>query len=620
MTDLIGKDLGRYHIVAQLGEGGMATVFKAYDVAIKIIRRDAFPPSQLEQVLKRFDREAKSLAKLTHPNIVSIIDYGDFDGMPYLVMPYLPGGTLKRYLGKPIQWQNAIHMLLPIARALQFAHEQNIIHRDVKPSNILITTSGEPMLTDFGIAKILDLQAGQTLTASGVGIGTPEYMSPEQGLGRPVDGRTDIYSLGVVFYELVTGRTPHVADTPMAVVEKHLHDPLPSPRQFVQDLPEEVEKVLMKALAKQPEERYQSMGELEAALEALTKGTTLTDIEVSSPRDEATLYAGVRPDQAAQPPIPQPGSAGLPPIQAAPSAVPPGKPPRRPIRWSLWIPVGLAGLLVCGVLAVVAGLLVRGLASPSAPAIPSAQLPTDLPAAATQAPAQPPPPAPAPSATPETPADTLIPEPAPVKVLWDISHGPRTSSDGGEYTPESLYWPLILGLAGQDFQDFLVTSTGLDDLNNYDILVLAATSATQKAYSQAEADAIEQFVRAGHGLLILSDIPDFGNLANSVGGRFGINFGNVTSDGPTSYLDAPFFSNINAVNFLFGGGTFQVSTPSQIAARDQDGHAVIAFCECNPGRVVAIGDSNLWDARGLDQADNQRFASNVFNWLAGRNP
>jgi len=219
MTNLIGQSLGRYHILEQLGEGGMATVYKAYDtrlerdVAVKLIRKSAFSEEVLERMLRRFDREAKALAKLTHPNIVSIIDYGEFEGSPYLIMPYLPGGTLKQHLGKPISWQESARLLAPIARALQYAHEQGIVHRDIKPSNILITKSGEPMLSDFGIAKVLDNEEATNLTMSGTGVGTPEYMAPEQWTGQAT-AQSDIYSLGVVFYEMVAGRKPYMADTP----------------------------------------------------------------------------------------------------------------------------------------------------------------------------------------------------------------------------------------------------------------------------------------------------------------------------------------------------------------------------------------------------------------------
>ena len=288
MTDMIGQSFGRYHILEPLGEGGMATVFKAYDtslerdVAVKIIRKGAYPPEQLDRVLKRFEREARILAKLSHPYIVKVLDYGDYEGSPYLVLEYIPGGTLKEQLmqrnGKPVPWQASANIVIPIARALHFAHEHNIIHRDVKPSNILFSQSGEPLLTDFGIAKILEVEETHTLTGTGVGIGTPEYMSPEQGLGQEIDARTDVYSLGIVFYELVTGRKPFTAVTPMAVVIKHVHDPLPPPTQFIPDLPERVEKVLLKALAKEPGNRYSDMNAFAEALENLP-GHPVADLE-----------------------------------------------------------------------------------------------------------------------------------------------------------------------------------------------------------------------------------------------------------------------------------------------------------------------------------------------------
>jgi serine/threonine protein kinase len=278
MTDFTGQDFDRYHILEALGEGGMASVYKAYDtrlerdVAVKIIRTDMFIPAVLQQVLKRFEREAKSLAKLSHPNIVSIIDYGEHDGIPYLVMEYLPGGTLKdRLKDQHLTWQESFHLLIPIARALQFSHQQGIIHRDVKPSNILITLSGEAMLSDFGIAKILESEKSTGLTGTGVGIGTPEYMAPEQWVGN-TGSQTDIYSLGVVLYEMVTGRKPYTADTPTAILLKQAKDPLPRPRQFIPELPASVEKIILKALAKNPENRYQNMEEFIHSMENLLGG------------------------------------------------------------------------------------------------------------------------------------------------------------------------------------------------------------------------------------------------------------------------------------------------------------------------------------------------------------
>jgi serine/threonine protein kinase len=272
---LVGQTLGRYHILEQLGEGGMAIVYKAYDtrletdVAVKVIRTDYLAPALLERALKRFEREAKALARLTHPNIVKVTDYGEHEGKPFLVMPYLPGGTLKERLKPgPLAWWEAVQILLPIARALQYTHAQNILHRDVKPSNILLTESGQPMLTDFGVAKLFDMKETTELTGTGMGVGTPEYMAPEQWTGH-VTLQTDIYALGVVFYELVTGRKPYMADTPAALLLKQARDPLPRPRTFVAGLPDSVEKVLFKALARNAEERYLEMVAFADALEQL---------------------------------------------------------------------------------------------------------------------------------------------------------------------------------------------------------------------------------------------------------------------------------------------------------------------------------------------------------------
>lgn len=276
MADLIGKDLGRYHILERLGEGGMAVVYKAYDtrleseVALKFIRTERLAPDILDKTLKRFEREAKALAKLSHPNIVKVTDYGEYEGRAYLVMPYLSGGTLKQSMkGSPIEWQKAVRTLLPIAEALDYAHRQGILHRDIKSSNILITESGAPMLADFGVAKLFEVEETVDLTGTGVGIGTPEYMAPEQGRGKS-DPRSEIYSLGIVLYELITGRKPYTAETPLAVLIMQATDPLPPPRKLVASLPARVEGILFKALAKDPNARYQSMKEFADALSSIS--------------------------------------------------------------------------------------------------------------------------------------------------------------------------------------------------------------------------------------------------------------------------------------------------------------------------------------------------------------
>jgi serine/threonine protein kinase len=235
MADLTGKDIGRYHIIEALGQGGMAEVYKAYDarlmreVAIKVIRKEAIAAALHEEMLKRFEREARSLARLSHPNIVKVYDFGEYNDSPYLVMEYLTGGTLKtKASGRVISWSEAARLLAPVARALEYAHEEGVLHRDVKPANILLTRRDMPMLSDFGIARIMDTDVSTQLTGTNAGIGTPEYMAPEQWLGRPV-AQTDIYALGVVLYELVTGRRPYIADTPRGGDVETGHRPAAQP-------------------------------------------------------------------------------------------------------------------------------------------------------------------------------------------------------------------------------------------------------------------------------------------------------------------------------------------------------------------------------------------------------
>ena len=285
MEELVGQTIGRYQIIEQLGEGGMATVYRAYDtrldcsVAFKVVRPEI---EQSESFLKRFKREAQALAQLRHPNIVHIIDFGEHEGLPYLVMDYLAGGTLADKMGQPMLVEKAARLLAPVARALEYAHKKGVVHRDVKPSNILLTESEQPMLADFGIAKMVESQHTMTeLTSTGVGIGTPDYMAPEQWMGK-AETRTDIYALGIVFYELVTGRLPYTAETPAAVFIKHVNDPLPNPGVYVQGLPGDVEGIIIKALEKKPEDRFPHMGAFADALERIIQGLHV-DVGVGQP-------------------------------------------------------------------------------------------------------------------------------------------------------------------------------------------------------------------------------------------------------------------------------------------------------------------------------------------------
>jgi tRNA A-37 threonylcarbamoyl transferase component Bud32 len=314
MDDLAGRNLGRYHVIEALGEGGMASVYKAFDsslernVAIKIIRSDKIDGTAQNEFLKRFQREARALAQLDHPYILKVLDYGEQDGIPYLVMPFVQGGTLKQKMGQPMPYREAAGLLAPIAQALEYAHQLKIIHRDVKPANILISQSNTPLLSDFGIAKMIESKESTQLTATGVGIGTPDYMAPEQWMGK-ADARTDIYSLGVVFFQMITGRLPFRADTPAAVLLKHVQDPLPRPSGFVPSLPEAVEQVIYKALAKEPDQRFQTMGDFERALAKLAQGD-LSHVDGEA-TGEATLLAGATRLAAATPGETVPALAGI---------------------------------------------------------------------------------------------------------------------------------------------------------------------------------------------------------------------------------------------------------------------------------------------------------------------
>jgi len=270
MEDLTGKQLGQYQIIAPLGEGGMAAVYKAYQlgkmnryVALKILPRHL--AEQLEFV-KRFDREANVLAKLQHPRILPIFDFGESDGYTYLAMPFIESGTLADLLhGKPLPLPQIRSLTMQILEALDCAHSHGLVHRDVKPSNVLVDERGNCLLSDFGITKILE--GTEKLTVTGGIIGTPFYMSPEQGRGETLDRRSDIYSLGVMLYEMATGRVPFEADTPLAVIIKHIHDPLPPPRTLNPTLPDAAERVIFKALAKRGEDRYQSAAEMARAIQ-----------------------------------------------------------------------------------------------------------------------------------------------------------------------------------------------------------------------------------------------------------------------------------------------------------------------------------------------------------------
>ncbi len=270
MADLIGQRLGQYEIVALLGKGGMATVYRARqlnierDVAIKVIRSDLV---ENPDFIRRFKREAETLASLNHRHILKLFDYGQQGDMAYLVMELLTGGSLADLIAQgKVAPQVASRLLDQIASALDYAHRRGLIHRDLKPHNVLLDEESNAVLTDFGIVKLL--RDATALTQSGSAIGTPAYMAPEQWRGQAVDARTDIYSLGIILYEMLAGRLPFVADTPFTMMHLHVNEPPPPLRSLNPYLPSGVEPVIAKALAKDPDQRYESASALAQAFKA----------------------------------------------------------------------------------------------------------------------------------------------------------------------------------------------------------------------------------------------------------------------------------------------------------------------------------------------------------------
>jgi len=270
VEDLTGKQFGKYRILGPLGEGGMATVFRAYQesidrhVAVKVLPRQLAGDPQF---LGRFQQEALVVAKLQHPHILPVFDFGESEGYAYLVMPLAESGTLKGLLrGQPLPLEQIRKLASHLGDALDYAHSHGLVHRDIKPGNVLLDGRGNCLLSDFGIAKIVE--STSQFTATGGAIGTPAYMSPEQGRGDPVDARSDIYAVGVLLYEMATGRVPFEAEKPVAVIFKHIEEPLPPPRGLNPNLPQAVEDVIVKALAKEPQDRYATAGELVRALQA----------------------------------------------------------------------------------------------------------------------------------------------------------------------------------------------------------------------------------------------------------------------------------------------------------------------------------------------------------------
>ncbi|MBI3969024.1 MAG: protein kinase [Chloroflexi bacterium] len=369
--------IGPYDITEVLGRGGMATVYRGMHrqlntpVAIKVM---ATHLAHDELFVKRFVQEAQLTAKLREDNIITIHDFGEEEGRLYLAMEFIDGSTLKEMLGKPVELQLAVEIIRQVCEALDVAHSHDVIHRDIKPSNILMDVRTvydpvtklrkkryRPVLADFGIAKAYT-EAQSGLTATGMAVGTPDYMSPEQGLGETVDRRSDIYSLGVVLFEMLTGIRPFRGETPLAVLSGHVSRELPSPRSINPDIPPAVEVVIKKALAKRPEERFDSAGEFAWELEAAVNRSLRDGFAVAPapPDTGATVVAPINPVGSPGPATggpftssPSTGSQSALPTGGAPATGPVTPPPVRPATPASGLPAatgtpGTGGIPIAG--------------------------------------------------------------------------------------------------------------------------------------------------------------------------------------------------------------------------------------------------------------------------------
>jgi serine/threonine-protein kinase len=274
---------GRYELEQIVGSGGMATVYRAHDrlleraVALKILHEQF---TQDPDALERFGREARAVAQLAHPNIVTVIDRGEDGGRPYIVFEYIGGENLKQLVARegPLPVATVIEIGIQVARALEAAHDRGVVHRDIKPQNVLLADEGRAKVTDFGIARARNTE-GMTLT--GTIMGTSDYIPPEQARGETAGEAGDVYSLGVVLFELLTGRVPYEGDNAVAVAMRHVNDPVPSVHELRPDVPPRLDALVGRALAKEPRDRFATMSDLVAELEACARG------DVAPPSDGA---------------------------------------------------------------------------------------------------------------------------------------------------------------------------------------------------------------------------------------------------------------------------------------------------------------------------------------------
>ena len=363
--DLIGKTIGGYQIQDVVGRGGMATVFRAHQVSMNRTVAVKVLPEQYakdDTYIQRFNQEVAIVSKLEHRNIVPVHDYGEYNGQPYIVMRYMPGGSVDDVLKDgSIELETVADIIDQIAPALDYAHSKHVLHRDLKPSNVLLDDDGGAYLTDFGIARVLGEAAPSGITTQGV-VGTPSYMSPEQAQGMPLDGRSDIYALGIMLFELVTGRRPFESDTPYGIAVLQVTAPPPSPRSLNPNLSFAVEEVIFKALRKKREERFPNAVALSEALKRAVNKPVMSMHDTQPGFQRPTVPEPAvqsPPPQQVVPTMPQPayGVQMVPPMASAPptSGYSQGyNVPRRKARsGNVWASAALGGLIGCGLLALV---------------------------------------------------------------------------------------------------------------------------------------------------------------------------------------------------------------------------------------------------------------------------
>jgi len=341
---LIGQRLGEYNIIAQIDAGGIAPIFKAYQTSVKReVALKLLPPYLTEQAdfTAAFIQAAQGLTELRHDHILPVYDFGQDRGYSYIAMRYLPQATTLADLRPPLSPGQISHWIGQLAGALDHAHQAGLIHGDVKPSNVLIA-GDQAYLSDFSLAKIV----AETTTLSGAGgMGTPAYMAPEQGLGQAVDRRTDIYALGIMAFEMLTGQIPHQAETPLATVMKRANEPLPALRSLNPALPESLEPVLAQALAPRPEDRFESAGQLAASLQAAFNQAPSVPVMTASPGEAPPGDTSLRAD-----PTPAP--------QAAPSTAAVARSGRHTLDIVVLTLLGIVGL--CGLMTALLGFIDEG--------------------------------------------------------------------------------------------------------------------------------------------------------------------------------------------------------------------------------------------------------------------